>query len=203
MYTAGSLGCLGQGPESLVEQVKHRTPCAQSVRRVITDAGHGRLDVSGSPGGRPVGVCRPGPESVLGPTVDIHPPVDPGALERAAKRQDLIRGAKRVFGAGTQKERVEALNIDRKTIRKYVAPALAEGLQPSPDEVPVTVATIAQRLRDDHRVKVSESTVRRHIATAKERLETGLRCPAVPSNPAVKLRSTTADTGVLRATVAT
>jgi transposase len=30
--------------------------------------------------------------------------------------------------------------------------------------VPVTVATIAQRLRDDHRVEVSESTVRRYIA---------------------------------------
>jgi hypothetical protein len=27
----------------------------------------------------------------------------------------------------------EALNIDRKTIRKYLAAALAEGLQPSPD----------------------------------------------------------------------
>ncbi|TGD84144.1 IS21 family transposase, partial [Mycolicibacterium sp. CH28] len=98
----------------------------------------------------------------------------------------------------------EALGIDRKTIRKYLAPALADGLQPSPDEefdeevwrarigrwfpelvdpaaralswpliaahhqwitgqlkAPVTVATIAQRLRDDHGVEVSESTVRR------------------------------------------
>jgi hypothetical protein len=100
------------------------------------------------------------------------------------------------------------LNIDRKTIRKYLAPALAEGLAPCPaglfDEelwrariqrwfpelvdpvaraltwpqiaahhewiadqlsVPVTVATNAQRLRDDHQVEVSESTVRRYIAT--------------------------------------
>ena len=32
-------------------------------------------------------------------------------------------------------------------------------------KVPVTVATIAQRLRDDHHVEVSESTVRRYIAT--------------------------------------
>ncbi|CAM3944207.1 IS21 family transposase [Mycolicibacterium frederiksbergense] len=32
-------------------------------------------------------------------------------------------------------------------------------------DVPVTVATIAQRLRDDHGVDVSESTVRRYIAT--------------------------------------
>lgn len=88
-----------------------------------------------------------------------------------------------------------------------MAPALAEGLQPSPEEfdeelwrarigrwfpelmdptvravtwpligahhqwiaeqlgVPVTVATIAQRLRDDHGVDVSESTVRRYITT--------------------------------------
>jgi hypothetical protein len=29
----------------------------------------------------------------------------------------------------------QALNIDRKTIRKYLAPALAEGLQPTPDEM--------------------------------------------------------------------
>jgi transposase len=103
----------------------------------------------------------------------------------------------------------EALHIDRKTIRKYVAPAIAEGLAPAPNEtfdeklwrerigrwfpelidptlraltwdrievhrdwiaeqlgVPVTVATIAQRLRDDRDVDVSESTVRRYIATA-------------------------------------
>lgn len=110
----------------------------------------------------------------------------------------------------------QALNIDRKTIRKYLALALAEGLQPCPAEVfdeelwrarigrwfpelvdpvvraltwpqiaahhqwieqqlgvPVTVATIAQRLRDDHRVEVSESTVRRYIATTftEQRLE--------------------------------
>lgn len=37
----------------------------------------------------------------------------------------------------------------------------------------VTVATIAQRLRDDHHVDVSESTVRRYIANAftQSRLE--------------------------------
>jgi transposase len=115
----------------------------------------------------------------------------------------------RHWNAGRSQVQIyEALNIDRKTIRKYVAPALAEGLQPAPDEefdedlwrarigrwfpelvdpvvraltwsqiavhhqwiedqlaVPVTVATIAQRLRDDHHVEVSESTVRRYIAT--------------------------------------
>jgi hypothetical protein len=111
----------------------------------------------------------------------------------------------RHWNAGRSQVQIyEALNIDRKTIRKYLAPALAEGLHPNPDEsfdeelwrarirrwfpelidpvvraltwqriavhhqwiadqlaVPVTVATIAQRLRDDHRVEVSESTVRR------------------------------------------
>ena len=100
-----------------------------------------------------------------------------------------------------------ALGIDRKTIRKYLAPALAAGLAPGEggkfDEAlwrelitgwfpevgdpaaravtwpaiaahhdwidaqlkaSVTVATIAQRLRDDHGVAVSESTVRRYVA---------------------------------------
>src|SRR5271167_2312839 len=115
----------------------------------------------------------------------------------------------RHWNAGRSQVQIsEALNIDRKTIRKYLAAALAEGLQPDPDEpfddglwrerirrwfpelidpvaralswsliaahhqwiadqlkVPVTVATIAQRLRDDHHVEVSESTVRRYIAT--------------------------------------
>jgi transposase len=123
----------------------------------------------------------------------------------------------RHWNAGRSQVQIyQALNIDRKTIRKYLAPALAEGLAPCPEEVfdkelwrariqrwfpelvdptaraltwpqiaahhqwitdqlkvPVTVATIAQRLRDDHGVDVSESTVRRYIATtfAEERLE--------------------------------
>jgi hypothetical protein len=122
----------------------------------------------------------------------------------------------RHWNAGRSQVQInEALNIDRKTIRKYLAPALAEGLAPCPDEfdqqvwrarirrwfpelvdpaaraltwpqiavhhqwiadqlkVPVTVATIAQRLRDDHRVEASESTVRRYIARTftEERLE--------------------------------
>ncbi|MEZ0362860.1 hypothetical protein ACAG26_04040 [Mycobacterium sp. pUA109] len=115
----------------------------------------------------------------------------------------------RHWNAGRSQVQIyEALGIDRKTIRKYLAPALAEGLQPAPngsfDEdlwrariarwfpelvdpalraltwpqiavhhqwiadqlaVPVTVATIAQRLRDDRHVEVSESTVRRYITT--------------------------------------
>ena len=129
----------------------------------------------------------------------------------------------RHWNAGRSQVQIhEALDIDRKTIRKYLAPALAEGLQPCPDEpfdeqlwrariqrwfpelvdptvraltwsqiavhhqwiadqleVPVTVATIAQRLRDDHHVEVSESTVRRYIATtfAEQRLEDRVTVP--------------------------
>jgi len=128
----------------------------------------------------------------------------------------------RHWNAGRSQVQIhQALNIDRKTIRKYLAPALAEGLRPGPDEfdeelwrtrigrwfpelvdpalraltwgqiaahhqwitdqlkVPVTVATIAQRLRDDRDVEVSESTVRRYIATtfAESRLEEKVTVP--------------------------
>lgn len=128
----------------------------------------------------------------------------------------------RHWNAGRSQVQInEALNIDRKTIRKYLAPALAESLAPCPEEfdeevwrarigrwfpelvdpaaralswsviaahrewidgqlkVPVTVATIAQRLRDDHGVEVSESTVRRYIATTftEERLEGKVTVP--------------------------
>ena len=129
----------------------------------------------------------------------------------------------RHWNAGRSQVQIyEALNIDRKTIRKYLAPALAEGLQPGSDVVfdeelwrariqrwfpelvdpvaraltwpqiavhhewiadqlgvPVTVATIAQRLRDDYRVEVSESTVRRYIATTftEQRLEERVTVP--------------------------
>jgi len=128
----------------------------------------------------------------------------------------------RHWNAGRSQVQInEALNIDRKTIRKYLAPVLAEGLAPSPEEfdeevwrarirrwfpelvdptaraltwpqiavhhqwiaeqlkVPVTVATIAQRLRDDHGVEVSESTVRRYIATTftEARLEGKVTVP--------------------------
>jgi hypothetical protein len=99
------------------------------------------------------------------------------------------------------------LGIDRKTIRKYLAPAIAAGMEPGGEPlsaeqwaelidgwfpelndpaarsstwpliaphhdrikawlgVDVTVATIAQRLRDDHGVAASESSVRRWTAT--------------------------------------
>lgn len=135
----------------------------------------------------------------------------------------------RHWNAGRSQVQIhEALNIDRKTIRKYLAPALADGLHPLPGEpfdeplwrarierwfpelvdpavraltwgqiaahhqwitdqlkVPVTVATIAQRLRDDHRVDVSESTVRRYIATtfAELRLEERVTVPRGAVDP--------------------
>lgn len=134
----------------------------------------------------------------------------------------------------------DALGIDRKTIRKYVAPAVAEGLEPAPMElfdeqvwrdrigrwfpelndprvraltwdqiavhrdwiteqldVPVTVATIAQRLRDDRGVDVSESTVRRYIATtfAEQHLEDKVTVPGARSIRAARPRSTTASWG--------
>ena len=101
----------------------------------------------------------------------------------------------------------QSLGMDRKTIRKYLAPAEAEGIElggkpltaeqwaeriaewfpglddlgarastwpliePHRDRIKgwldadVTVATVAQRLRDDHEVAVSESSVRRWMAT--------------------------------------
>lgn len=136
----------------------------------------------------------------------------------------------RHWNAGRSQVQIrEALNIDRKTIRKYMAPAIAEGLVPAPEElfdeqlwrgrigrwfpelvdpsvravswsqiavhqewiaeqlgVPVTVATIAQRLRDDRGVDVSESTVRRYIATvfAEQRLEDKVTVPRGAVEPA-------------------
>jgi hypothetical protein len=133
----------------------------------------------------------------------------------AGKRQWMVNALRQRLSGGSQVQINEALNIDRKTIRKYLAPALAEGLARCPDEfdeqlwrarigrwfpelvdpaaraltwpliathhqwitdqqkVPVTVATVAQRLRDDYHVDVSESTVRRYIPTtfAEDRLE--------------------------------
>ncbi len=134
----------------------------------------------------------------------------------------------------------EALGIDRKTIRKYVAPAIAEGLEPAPEEpfneqlwrerigrwfpevidpsvraltwdriavhrdwiadqlkARVTAATIAQRLRDERGVEVSESTVRRYMATefAQQHLEEKVPWLAAWSIPVAKRRSITASWG--------
>lgn len=135
---------------------------------------------------------------------------------------DLIEMFRHWNAGRSQVEIHQALGIDRKTIRKYLQPAVRDGIEPAPEEVfdeqlwreridrwfpalsdpaaraltwehiaphrqwiteqldvPVTVATIAQRLRDDHRVDVSESTVRRYIATtfAQERLEEKVTVP--------------------------
>ena len=120
---------------------------------------------------------------------------------------DLMELFRHWHAGRSQVQIAEALDIDRKTIRKYLAPAVAAGLTPGEggkfDEplwwelitgwfpevgdpaaravtwpaiaahhdwidgqltASVTVATIAQRLRDDHGVAVSESTVRRYVA---------------------------------------
>ena len=126
----------------------------------------------------------------------------PEVARRSWNVADFVEMFRRWSAGRSQVQIYQALNIDRKTIRKYLAPALAEGLRPSPAEVfdeevwrarigrwfpelvdpaaraltwpqiavhhqwitdqlgvPVTVATIAQRLRDDHHVVVSESTI--------------------------------------------
>jgi len=129
---------------------------------------------------------------------------------------DFVEMFRHWHAGRSQVQIYEALGIDRKTIRKYVAPAIAEGLEPAPEEpfdeqlwrerigrwfpevidpsvraltwdriavhrdwiaeqlkARVTVATIAQRLRDERGVEVSESTVRRYMATefAQQHLE--------------------------------
>jgi len=133
----------------------------------------------------------------------------------------------RHWNAGRSEVQIhQALGIDRKTIRKYLAPAVAEGLEPEErfdeqlwrarigrwfpglvdpgvraltwdqiavhrdwiaDQVDalVTVATIAQRLRDDRGVDVSESTVRRYIATtfAEQHLEEKVTVPRGAVDP--------------------
>ena len=119
---------------------------------------------------------------------------------------DLMELFRHWHAGRSQVQISQALGIDRKTIRKYLAPALAAGLTPGggerfdegvwreliagwfPEvvdpsvravtwpaiavhrdwiegqlEASVTVATIAQRLRDDHGVSVSESSVRRYV----------------------------------------
>ena len=140
----------------------------------------------------------------------------------------------RHWNAGRSQVQIhQALGIDRKTIRKYLAPAVAEGLEPEPVErfdeqlwrarigrwfpepvdpsvraltwdqiavhrdwiadqldAPVTVATIAQRLRDDRGVDVSESTVRRYIATtfAEQHLEEKVTVPRGAVDPGSEAR---------------
>lgn len=141
---------------------------------------------------------------------------------------DFVEVFRHWHAGRSQVQIYEALGIDRKTIRKYLAPAIAEGLGPAPEEpfdeqvwrerigrwfpelvdpsaraltwdqiavhrdwiaeqldVPVTVATIAQRLRDERGVEVSESTVRRYIATtfAEQHLEEKVTVPRGAVDP--------------------
>jgi hypothetical protein len=118
---------------------------------------------------------------------------------------DLIELFTHWHGGRSQRQLAESLGIDRKTVAKYLAPAIEESLLPGRDPVTgqewsahiarwfpevadpglrattwpeieahrdrivawlaadVTVATIAQRLRDDHGMGASESSVRRWI----------------------------------------
>lgn len=118
---------------------------------------------------------------------------------------DLIELFTHWHAGRSRRQLAQSLGIDRKTIAKYVAPAIAEHLTPGGDaiteaqwhahiarwfpdiadpglrattwpaiaahkaqitgwlEADVTIATIAQRLRDEHALDASESSVRRWI----------------------------------------
>ena len=120
---------------------------------------------------------------------------------------DLVELFTHWHAGRSQVQLSDSLGIDRKTIRKYLAPAIAAGIGPGGEplsaeqwaeliggwfpqlsdpaarsstwpliapyhdrikgwlDADVTVATTAQRLRDDHGVAASESSVRRWIAT--------------------------------------
>ena len=158
------------------------------------------------------------------------------------ERGDLVEMFRHWNAGRSQVQIYQALNIDRKTIRKYLAPALAEGLQPSPDEVfdeelwrarigrwfpelvdpaaravtwpqiaahhqwitdqlkvPVTVATIAQRLRDDYLVPRCPN--RRYVVTSQPHSPNNASkarspCRVARSRRAAKPRSITASLGL-------
>src|ERR671913_119366 len=75
-----------------------------------------------------------------------------------------------------------SLGVDRKTIRKYLAPAVAAGLRPGGPQTTwpaiaghheyivamlragVTQATIHQRLRDEHGLTASVASLKRYVA---------------------------------------
>lgn len=140
---------------------------------------------------------------------------------------DLVELFTHWHAGRSQVQLSESLGIDRKTVRKYLAPAIAAGMEPgdaslSADQwadlingwfpelgeraarsatwaliaphqdriktwldADVTVATIAQRLRDDHAVVASESSVRRWIAThfAEEVARERVTVPRGPVDP--------------------
>ena len=140
---------------------------------------------------------------------------------------DLVELFTHWHAGRSQVQLSESLGIDRKTIRKYLAAAIADGLEPGGEPLSaeqwaeliggwfpelsdpaarsatwpliaphqdrikawldddVTVATIAQRLRDDHEVAASESSVRRWIAThfAEEVARERVTVPRGPVQP--------------------
>ena len=119
---------------------------------------------------------------------------------------DLIELLTHWHAGRSQRQLADSLGIDRKTIAKYLAPAISESLTPGGEPVTetawaahiarwfpevadpglrattwpgievhrdrirdwlkaqVSAATVAQRLRDDHGVAASESSVRRWIS---------------------------------------
>jgi transposase len=140
---------------------------------------------------------------------------------------DLVELLTHWHAGRSQVQLSESLGADRKTIRKYVAPAIAAGIEPGGEPLgaeawgeliggwfpelgdpaarastwpliaphrdrikdwldsDVTVATIAQRLRDEHEVAASESSVRRWIAThfAEEVAREKVTVPRGPVEP--------------------
>ena len=152
---------------------------------------------------------------------------------------DLIELFTHWHAGRSQVQLSQSLGIDRKTIRKYLASAVAEGIEPGgppvsaavwservaewfpalddPDarastwplivphrdrikdwlDAEVTVATIAQRLRDNHAVGASESSVRRWIAThfAEEVAREQVTVARGGCRRAARRRSTTAGWG--------
>ncbi|TDK86603.1 IS21 family transposase [Mycobacterium paragordonae] len=140
---------------------------------------------------------------------------------------DLVELFTHWHAGRSQVQLSDSLKIDRKTIRKYLAPAIAAGIEPGgpplsaeswaeliegwfPElndpglrahtwpliaayrdqikvwlDADVTVATIAQRLRDDHQLAASESSVRRWIAThfAEEAAREKVTVPRGPVDP--------------------
>ena len=144
---------------------------------------------------------------------------------------DLIELFTHWHAGRSQRQLAESLGIDRKTIAKYLAPAIAESLTPGGEQVTelvwaahiarwfpeiadpglrattwpgiemhrdrirdwlkaeVSAATVAQRLRDDHGVAASESSVRRWISAnlseeaAREKV-TVARGPVPPGSEA-------------------
>lgn len=144
---------------------------------------------------------------------------------------DLIELFTHWYAGRSRRQLAQSLGIDRKTIAKYVAPAIAENLTPGGEPVAeaqwrehitrwfpaiadpglrastwpaiaahheqitkwlkadVTIATIAQRLRDDHSLDASESSVRRWISAndgdaALEQRVTIARGPVPPGSEA-------------------